>query len=202
MKKVIKLALLFTIVMYSSSVFAQKVLVKELQGTYEGDEKKGLANGEGKAVGDDTYEGKFKKGLPNGKGVYTWGDHEVYLKFEGTFVKGKKEGAGKLTLKSGDIQKGFWIDDEFIYDIEFEKGSGINRIQVQQGTSKTFEVKFNMSVRESKGNKSLNFYQHENKFTNVQYPFEKEMEVNLDGRWVIFTISIFKPGNWMVYIYR
>ena len=46
-----------------------KVLAETLAESYEGDCKKGLADGKGKAIGTDSYEGGFKKGLPEGEGV-------------------------------------------------------------------------------------------------------------------------------------
>jgi len=49
-----------------------KVLLPGLAGTYTGECKKGLADGEGVALGTDSYRGSFRKGLPDGEGPYTW----------------------------------------------------------------------------------------------------------------------------------
>ena len=89
-----------------------KVLLESISGSYEGDCKKGLAHGKGKAVGEDTYEGTFKKGFPEGEGKYTWANGDYY---EGEFKKGKIEGEGTRVMAGGDItQEGFFLDGEYI----------------------------------------------------------------------------------------
>ena len=48
--------------LFSTNVFAQcEVLLNDIKGTYDGNCKKGKADGFGKAVGTDTYEGEFKE---------------------------------------------------------------------------------------------------------------------------------------------
>jgi len=92
-----------------------KVLLDAIAGSYEGGCKKGLAEGQGTAKGEDTYTGDFKKGLPNGVGTYTWANGDVY---EGEFKKGVKEGEGKMWVVLADGQKkeqvGFWANDKYI----------------------------------------------------------------------------------------
>ena len=89
-----------------------KVLLESIAGKYDGECKKGKANGVGMAVGIDTYKGEFKKGYPHGKGTYTWASGDEYV---GEFKNGKKEGAGVLTIKDkSDVVKGYWKDDEYI----------------------------------------------------------------------------------------
>ena len=48
------------------------VSVDSLKGEYNGDCKKGKAEGKGTAVGIDSYKGNFKNGYPNGEGKYIW----------------------------------------------------------------------------------------------------------------------------------
>ena len=92
-----KILLLINVAIISSFLFAQnEVLVSDLAGKYTGDTKKGLAHGNGEAIGKDIYKGEFKKGLPHGKGVYTWQSGEV---FQGSWKKGLKEGLGKYILQ-------------------------------------------------------------------------------------------------------
>ena len=82
------------IILQSSFLLAQddcKVIVPELQGTYTGKCKKGLAHGQGKAVGKDTYEGSFKKGYPHGNGTYTWSTGETYV---GRWKMGESDSEG------------------------------------------------------------------------------------------------------------
>jgi hypothetical protein len=88
-----------------------KVMMTSINESYDGECKKGLANGKGKAKGTDEYDGQFRDGLPHGAGTYTWANGEVYT---GGWKKGLKEGEGQLTKVDGLIIKGFWIKDEYI----------------------------------------------------------------------------------------
>lgn len=114
--KVATLVVLFLIGSFVTS-FAQsdcKVKLTALEGNYNGDCKKGLAHGFGKAKGKDTYEGEFKKGLPHGTGIYTWSHGNV---FDGRWNKGLKDGYGKLMIKtqvSDSLVIGYWQEDEYV----------------------------------------------------------------------------------------
>ena len=73
MKKIGFLIIAFLVL--STISFAQydcKVKIQNLQGQYNGECKKGLANGQGSAKGVDSYTGEFRKGYPHGFGVYTY----------------------------------------------------------------------------------------------------------------------------------
>lgn len=115
MKKTITL-FTFAGILASGSLYAQEcqVLLPELSGTYEGDCKKGKAEGKGTAKGTDEYTGEFKAGYPDGKGVYVWKNGDV---FDGMWAKGKREGEGKMIIKRGDqadsVVTGFWKKDKF-----------------------------------------------------------------------------------------
>ncbi|MCF8366458.1 MAG: hypothetical protein K9H16_11790 [Bacteroidales bacterium] len=108
---------LFTLLLSPLLILAQsncKVLLPEIDSIYDGKCKKGLANGEGIAIGKDTYQGKFKKGWPDGFGVYTWSTGEVY---EGDFVEGVKDGEGVyrfFTNNRDTALVGLWKDDVYI----------------------------------------------------------------------------------------
>ncbi|MEM7656138.1 MAG: hypothetical protein AAF399_08420 [Bacteroidota bacterium] len=122
-----------------------EVLVESIQGTYEGDCKKGMAHGTGKAVGTDTYEGAFKKGSPNGEGTYTWANGDIY---EGEFKRGVKEGQGLMTFASGQPPlKGYWIDDEYIgtdktpYKV-INKTVSANRVSFRRLDSEPNQIQF------------------------------------------------------------
>ena len=99
------------------SLQAQKdceVKVLGIEKIYEGDCKKGLAHGEGKASGDDIYEGSFKKGLPSGYGEYIWANGNIY---KGEWKRGMKQGKGELRLiREGrdSLVVGYWSNDEYI----------------------------------------------------------------------------------------
>ncbi len=112
-----KLFLIISTILFYSLLYAQnEVLMPGIDGKYTGETKKGLAHGEGEAIGKDSYKGKFKKGLPHGKGTYTWQTGEV---FQGVWNKGLKEGSGKYVFKTenGDsVIAGYWYKDIFIGD--------------------------------------------------------------------------------------
>lgn len=134
--------LIFAItILFAGYAYAQedcKVNLKAIAGSYEGGCKKGLAEGEGIAKGEDTYVGQFKKGLPHGTGTYTWSNGNVY---EGEFKKGLKDGEGKLLNKQieGQVieQKGFWSNDEYLgeyktpYDV-MSRSSNVLSIRISE----------------------------------------------------------------------
>lgn len=100
-----------------SNLYAQeecKVLVTEIAGKYEGECKKGKAEGQGTATGTDEYTGSFKGGYPEGKGVYTWKNGNVY---DGMWAKGKREGEGRMVIKregkADSVVTGFWKRNEY-----------------------------------------------------------------------------------------
>jgi hypothetical protein len=71
------------------------VLDPELQGSYVGGCRNGLADGAGEAQGRAQYKGEFAAGRKHGKGVMTWpasGD-----RYEGDFVADRKDGTGTYT---------------------------------------------------------------------------------------------------------
>ena len=117
MKSISKYLLFLSISLFSNWAVAQdscKVLVKALQGEYQGECKKGLANGNGLAQGEDSYSGEFKKGYPNGNGTYKWSTGEVY---SGEWRKGKRDGNGSYSYKENahdTLIIGLWKSDIFI----------------------------------------------------------------------------------------
>jgi hypothetical protein len=137
MKKIILISivfLMFFLVGFSQDITGP-VLKKELAGKYEGEQKKGLANGKGTATGTDTYTGDFLKGLPDGIGVYTDSNGNVY---KGSFLLGVKEGKGEFQPSASSTEKpmtGYWMDDKYIgkdkinpYEISNKIGSVSPRI--------------------------------------------------------------------------
>jgi hypothetical protein len=105
------------LVSFSFTAYSQTCEVDKetLKGTYTGDCKKNKAHGKGKAVGTDTYDGEFKNGIPDGNGTYTWSNKN---EFEGKYVKGLREGRGKMTFKkegtADSVVEGFWKKDVYI----------------------------------------------------------------------------------------
>ena len=194
------------------SAFAQqgdecKVLLESISGQYDGDCKKGLASGNGKATGTDSYEGGFKKGLPEGDGKYTWTNGDV---FEGKFTKGLKEGDGKITFNSDrfpdSVLTGVWKNDEYygLYDKPYKvlsKTSPVNRIVVRKlgETPHDIMVMGEMDMLREKGLNSVYFTG--DGFDKVQFPFTAEMEANHANVPFSFKFIIYEPGRWEVVLY-
>ncbi|MEQ8531147.1 MAG: hypothetical protein RIB86_04825 [Imperialibacter sp.] len=92
-----------------------EVLMETLALEYDGECKKGLAHGIGKALGSHTYEGSFKKGYPDGVGTYTWSNGNLY---RGEFKNGLKDGKGELYIRKlgvpDSIVTGYWDKDKYI----------------------------------------------------------------------------------------
>jgi len=92
-----------------------RVLKHEISGKYQGQCKKGLANGKGFAEGIDKFEGRFKNGFPNGQGIYTWANGDTY---NGIFKNGQKHGEGTFKKNGADsVLHGIWKNDIFIKKI-------------------------------------------------------------------------------------
>lgn len=128
-----------TLLLFFFTAFSQNCEVDKetLKGTYTGDCKKNKAHGKGKAVGTDTYDGEFKNGIPDGIGIYTWSNKNV---FEGKYVKGMREGKGKMTFKregaADSVVEGFWKKDVYIGKNEkpwqvYSKTGSITKVDVE-----------------------------------------------------------------------
>lgn len=109
--------ILFTIVsLLALQLAAQdcKVKTKALEGTYQGECQKGVANGQGTAKGIDSYTGDFKSGVPHGSGEYTWANGDRYV---GAFEKGNRHGYGVMFYadkSKGDSLQGYWKKDKYV----------------------------------------------------------------------------------------
>jgi len=191
-----------------------KVLLPQIAGSYEGECKKGLADGMGKAQGIDLYEGCFRKGYPEGHGKYTWKDGAT---FEGEWKKGQKNGYGVLTnhpASQDSILTGYWIDDEYIgtekspFKVN-NKGINVLGLNVTRvGTDKDqIVVEFNkngkplsiysFSVTEVLGGYSTILKSDFSKtLLNVRFPFRAEMA----GGAYVFDITISQRGSWKIIV--
>lgn len=93
------------------------VNVDSLKGEYNGDCKKGKADGKGTAKGINSYTGDFKNGYPDGQGKYTWKNGSWY---EGAWKNGLFDGQGTLSAKteagndSSSVTTGFWKKGKYI----------------------------------------------------------------------------------------
>jgi len=118
-----------------------KVLLEKISGKYTGKCMNGIANGNGKSIGEDTYIGTFKDGLPDGKGKYLYKNGDI---FQGYWLNGQKEGKGKFeyTLNGEKCTLiGYWKKDEYIGvtepDISYRvtSSSGIMNFKVEKKES-------------------------------------------------------------------
>lgn len=144
MNKIVRFGIFLGLSIVLNSAFAQeecKVLMPSISGKYEGECKKGKANGNGQAEGADTYAGIFKDGLPNGQGIYKWENGNIY---SGVWAGGKRDGEGTMTFKragkADSLVTGFWKKDKYVG--RFEKPYKVYNRSVQVSKS---EVKFKSS---------------------------------------------------------
>jgi hypothetical protein len=108
------------ILFFTSLSFSQecKVLTPSLSEKYEGECKKGVANGKGEAWGQKLhYKGDFKKGAATGKGSLFFEADSTYT---GVVQDGLREGKGEMLYKvtnggtvKDSIVKGYWSADVY-----------------------------------------------------------------------------------------
>ena len=203
-------------------VFGQdcKVLMVEVSTKYEGECKKGLANGHGKAEGEDTYEGKFKKGLPHGSGKYVWANGDYY---EGNWSKGEKQGEGiqHMIINGKDsVLAGWWIDDEYIgeervsqYTIDSRRNvDNIRVTKIAEGNNIRFRFQ-QMGNRNptlsglyinSFGNGNINMNGADSMIENPEFPISLLIEYtsfstlggNVQNARIEMTFNV--PGVWQI----
>ena len=89
------------------------VVDPELQGTYEGGCRDGLASGYGIAKGTAEYRGEFRQGLKHGEGVkaWPWGD-----RYEGGFWNDRRSGKGMYVWGAGSPWAGERFVGEYVAD--------------------------------------------------------------------------------------
>lgn len=202
-----------------SQEIAGPVLKKELVGKYEGELKKGLAHGQGTAIGQDTYTGRFSKGLPDGEGTYTFGNGDVY---RGGFSKGLFSGKGILFHKKalGDsIVEGFWEVGKYVgktkiepYEISNKTGSA-NPSIIRNGDGNKVEIvimdPFNAYIIPqimATGEFTYETYYSRSLYSDAKFPLSFDIRYSCTNRMrsgIIdssIRIKINKPGNWLITI--
>jgi hypothetical protein len=139
-KRILFLSIIICLIGYSAHSQDCRVLIEEISKSYQGDCKKGLAHGEGIAIGEVyTYEGDFKKGLPAGDGKLTFDDGKV---FEGKWKAGEIYGFGVLTEKDGSTKEGYFKGSltSFMYMGEDKSSlAGYKIIEKQRMENATFQ---------------------------------------------------------------
>jgi len=207
-------------VAFSQQIDTCKVLLKEISESYKGDCMNGLAEGKGKANGEDNYVGEFHKGLPEGQGKYTYGNGNVYT---GGWKNGLKNGKGKFKYAvNGKFTTitGYWKDGEYVGTVEpeedysFTNVSGVETYSIKKvgDNENIIEISFekvskkyipkNLAITISSGDKiaqnlkiviqhySLPFYCTMN--FSIPY-FEAFRVCNCD-------FKILKPGKYEVFV--
>jgi len=219
MKRIFLFTGILTISFFISIIFAQdecNVLLPRIGVTYTGSCRKGLADGQGEAIGIDHYKGEFKKGYPDGVGTYKWQTGETYV---GEWSKGLRNGKGKYTFKYKDrdsILVGQWKNDKYIgiealapYVIEYR--NGIGRIScVRMGDRPYVRYVFSrggvsgLLMQGSSG--SENITTSFTGFEQVNFPFKGILKFSAPNAWMTAMIScevrltINQPGAWVVTI--
>ena len=177
---------LFGFLCFSFLSHAQQceVIPAALKGTYEGDCKKGKANGTGKAIGEDSYVGNFKSGIPDGEGTYRWQNGSS---FTGKWKNGFREGQGSMKLRlangSDSLITGFWKKDIYIginenpYKIYHQTGNVRElKIEFQAGNNST--AKFLVSSTTG-GAPRISSFVSNFKVDNIQIIYGGFMQQNL-----------------------
>jgi len=216
----IKYTLISLLFLFGSYVYAQKneckVIKTEISGTYEGECKKGLAQGKGIARGIDMYEGQFIKGLPSGKGTYKWASGIYY---EGEWKNGLREGEGKMVYPDS-IVTGIWKKDKYvgkqqIAPYKIVRSISVARATIVKSNSNNDGVKIrimqggfdNLSIEDfSLAYDSGAEYRNGNYFgiENVKFPLSVKVMYRSWNQFktsqysVTFEFVINQPGDWDV----
>ena len=206
----------------SQSVFSQdcKVLMLEIAEAYEGECKKGLAQGHGKAEGEDKYEGQFKKGLPHGDGKYVWSNGDY---FEGNWSNGQKEGKGihhMIINGQESVLTGFWKDDVYVgeervaaYTVNSRRMvDNIRVTKIAEGNNVRFRFKqmgnknptLNGLYISTFGNGNVNMASHDSMVENPTFPMKLLVEYtsittiggNSQSARIEMTFNV--PGVWQI----
>ena len=219
------LLLVATIFVASYSSFSQddcKAFIETYVAQYEGDCKKGLADGNGKTLGKDYYVGEFKKGKPHGKGKFTWENGNFY---DGEWKKGLKNGLGKLVLRrelqEDSVITGLWKNDTYVGEEEEKEwqiinSRGVTRFKFQKVNDDNANnevqirfrrngAKFNQMEGLQLSGQGIAFEDALSVgFKSASFPFEGRVDCTVPNQfntntfYVTFEYLINKPGKWVI----
>lgn len=200
-----------------------KVLMPEIDSSYTGKCKKGLAHGNGFARGKDSYEGRFKKGWPDGGGTYSWSSGEVY---KGNFIEGMKDGEGyyTFTINGQDtVLYGLWKNDVYIGPIpkkpkvhqqvsvdryNFKKISDVqNRVLIDfyQNGGRNAGIRDLLIAGNSGYETTLG---HSKGYIDMTFPFTMTIKYTTPNKlqtrlvYCIFEFTIYEAGDWRVELFN
>ena len=202
-----------------------KVLLDPISDHYEGECKRGLAHGEGIAMGTDTFRGEFKKGLPHGDGRYTWENGDYYI---GEWKKGKRHGKG-LMYEAGQPhiedpakevvwRKGEKVREVFEGEYSVQRKRNVPRTKVELEHQRRNAVEVNIKnaasiegilVNSSSGSVSPG-YSNEGRreIDQVDYPVTLLIEYTVVNRTrmnrhdVTYEIELETPGFWRITLHH
>jgi hypothetical protein len=216
--------ILIMILVFGKYVSAQqtdcKVTIAEINESYSGDCKNGLAHGKGIARGIDYYEGQFIKGMPDGKGTYRWASGIYY---EGQWKQGMKEGIGKMVYKDS-VTTGYWKADNYFGE-KYIPPYSITRSRsvARSSISKTIGTLNEVRIRILQGGTVIKFIENFSMYSssgteyntgdfngfgiqNTLFPLDVKIKytswnkMHTDQYEVIFEFTINDPGSWEVII--
>lgn len=122
-------ALLLTATTHAATGSDCRILDPVISGQYEGGCKDGLADGHGKAVGQRTYQGSFVAGKRQGAGL------EIFpsgSRFVGEFAADRPHGTGRLYFSNGDMLEGDFRNGRLAGTGTVTKPSGEKVLVVQK----------------------------------------------------------------------
>ncbi len=191
---------------------------------YEGDCKRGLAEGFGRTIGEDYYEGRFKKGMPHGKGNFYWENGDT---FEGIWKKGMKDGKGTLVLKrdglADSVVIGVWREDEYIGTGQTERqykvtrNLNVRKYRFQKISDEINEVEIRITRNTMpfgdfadlvfNGTSGVPFNRADYRgHSGVAYPFTGNISLSAPTQFrtsfysVLLVYEIYEPGQWVITI--
>lgn len=216
--------LLYIFFSFSYAGFSQnvecEVLLNGLDDSYNGDCKKGLANGKGIATGKlGKYTGDFKKGFPSGDGKLEYSRGSYY---EGEWSRGMRDGKGKYIHSADSIIDGYWERDVYLgiyqYPYKVISSRGLTRYKFTKigDTPNSVEVQFkrngvrnmddivSISTQYNSGSQleQRNYFG----FEQVEFPFEGKFLLTINNKLRTNTLTaefefiVYHKGKWILSI--
>lgn len=195
-----------------------KVIPIQLQGSYTGECKNGLAYGKGVAKGIDSFTGTFKKGYPDGTGTYTWSYGGVYT---GSMKWGLMHGTGEyrhITGGQDTVLAGVWNKGKYmgpviqkpvinskqnISNVNFTRTGDGNKVSIRFMMASTYNASIKgLLININSGSEIVVGNEHQ--IRDVIFPFMCKImyESNNQLRTVTYQCSldfiINQPGEWEV----